>query len=238
MDEQTARDLALTRVAFGHAAHGKHLNYTNSQRGKFNNNRRNGKHNNSRQNTHQSAEAHATGKCIVCYNCNEPGHLAPNCPKKNSNKRQPAYATQSNNAPPNEITCVAIVRPTNELTSDGNIIYASSTNPNTTLHKDKSLNLFFMNDVYVTIYFDAWDYFNEPRVSYTDIEAYIHSYPLEEEYLDFAAILNLEFPSRYPSFNTRNRRINERRIRNNISRGFDASQIFNLEKTSQRNCSC
>jgi len=70
MDEQTARDLALTHVAFGHAAHGKRLNYANSQRGKFNNNSHNGKHNNSRQNTHQSAEAHTTGKRIVCYNCN------------------------------------------------------------------------------------------------------------------------------------------------------------------------
>ena len=49
-----------------------------------------------------------------------------------------------------------------------------------------------MNDVYVIIYFDAWDYFSEPRVSNADIEAYIHSHPLEEEDLDFAAILNLE----------------------------------------------
>jgi len=94
-----------------------------------------------------------------------------------------------------------------------------------------------MNDVYVTIYFDAWDYFDEPRVSYTDIEAYKHSHPLEEEYLDFAAILNLELP-RDTQVLMQEIEDNEQMIRNNISRGFDASQIFNLEKTSQRNCSC
>jgi hypothetical protein len=45
-----------------------------------------------------------------------------------------------------------------------------------------------MNEVYVTIYFDAWEYYEEPRVSYADIEAYVHSHPLSEE---FAVILNL-----------------------------------------------
>jgi hypothetical protein len=67
----------------------------------------NGKHNNSRQNTHQSAEARATGKCIVCYHCNEPGHIAPNRPKKNTYKRQSVNAAQSGTAPPNEIACMA-----------------------------------------------------------------------------------------------------------------------------------
>jgi hypothetical protein len=93
MDEQTARDSALTRIALGHAAHGKHLNYSNSKRGKHNHQKRHdhkrigriGKPSHTRQNTHRSAEANATfgtGNKIVCYNCNEPGHIAPNCPKK------------------------------------------------------------------------------------------------------------------------------------------------------------
>jgi hypothetical protein len=178
MDEQTARDSMLTKIAHGHAASGHRLINHQPKRGKFNSHKRHIQHKGKqhiRSAKDRSAEANATGKRIVCYYCNEPGHIAPNCPKKKGikdTKRQSANTTLSN-----EIACAAITRHTGDLTNNG-----------TTLHKDDGLTLFLMNEVYVTIYFDAWEYYEEPRVSYADIEAYVHSHPLSEE---FAVILNL-----------------------------------------------
>jgi hypothetical protein len=188
MDEQTARHSALTKIAQGHAAQGHRLHKLQPKRG---NTKYDGRRNNPKQqHRSRSADAKAAGKRIVCYNCNEPGHIAPNCPKKKENKenkRQSANATSSS-----EIACVAATRHTDDLTNSRNIVYASPDNPNTTFQKDVGLNMFLMNDVYATIYFNAWDYYGKPRVSYADIEAYIHSHPLQEELLDFAVILNLD----------------------------------------------
>jgi hypothetical protein len=120
MDEQTARDSILTKIAHGHAAYGHRLTNHQPKRGKFNSHKRHAQHKGKQQN--RSAEANATGKRIVCYYCNEPGHLAPNCPKKKDTKEtkpQSANATLSN-----EIACAAITRHTDDLTNNGNIVYA------------------------------------------------------------------------------------------------------------------
>jgi len=158
MDEQTARDSILTKIAHGHAASSHRLTTHESKRGKLNSHKRRSQHKGKQQD--RSAEANATRKRIVCYCCNKPGHIAPNCPKKKDNKEtkhQSANATLSN-----KIACAAIARHTGDLTNNGNIVYALPYNSNTTLHKDDGLSMFLMNEVYVTIYFDAWDYYEEP----------------------------------------------------------------------------
>jgi hypothetical protein len=86
MDEQSARDLALTRIASSHAAQGKHLCNPTKKWGNLNHQyRRQGQHQHIRHQKNRFAAANMTtdtGKRIICYNCNEPGHTAPNCPKR------------------------------------------------------------------------------------------------------------------------------------------------------------
>jgi hypothetical protein len=87
MDEQSARDLALTRIALGHAAQSHRLHNSHSKRGRLNQYSKS-KPNAKRQqryNSRSQAEANAVrpatrGNRIICYKCNEPGHIAPNCP--------------------------------------------------------------------------------------------------------------------------------------------------------------
>lgn len=90
MDEQSARNKALTKIALGHAANslkrGKQQSMGWSK----------GNHRNKQQNKN-TANANATttssGKSIICYNCGEPGHISPNCPNP---KQTSSMTTQYN----------------------------------------------------------------------------------------------------------------------------------------------
>jgi hypothetical protein len=82
MDEQSARNKALTKIALGHAANslkrGKQQSMGWSK----------GNHRNKQQNKNTSnanATTTSSGKSIICYNCGEPGHISPNCPNPKQN---------------------------------------------------------------------------------------------------------------------------------------------------------
>jgi hypothetical protein len=85
MDEQSARDRTLTRIALGNVANkiqkGKTSNTSNKKRHKGTSNKK----------TATSANTTSTSKSIICYNCGEKDHISPNCPHPKIDK--PTEAT-------------------------------------------------------------------------------------------------------------------------------------------------
>jgi hypothetical protein len=55
-----------------------------------------------------------------------------------------------------------------------------------------------LNDLYVTLHFDAYTYFIEPQAIKPDIYGLIYNKPLEEDLLDFVTILNLDLNHSIP----------------------------------------
>jgi hypothetical protein len=103
MDEQSARDQALTRIALGHAAQSHRVHHNNSKRGRYSQNSRNQKQKFTHKRQHRyptrsQADANIAKTAnpnngYTCYNCNEPGHIATNCPHP---KRKPTQRKQAN----------------------------------------------------------------------------------------------------------------------------------------------
>jgi 6-phosphogluconolactonase/glucosamine-6-phosphate isomerase/deaminase len=78
MDKQAAREKVLTRIALGNAVNSfKKGNPTKGARGK---------HNKNNKKSNASAHTVSHNKVIICYNCGEEGHIAPNCPHKKRDK--------------------------------------------------------------------------------------------------------------------------------------------------------
>jgi hypothetical protein len=108
MDEQTARDNALTRIALGHAANSKRLQHKKSKE-KNSNHRKKSDNRNNRHSKSSDESAHAASSShrkIICYNCGKEGHIAPDCKAPKKDKKQQANAAQEKQG--NEIACSAI----------------------------------------------------------------------------------------------------------------------------------
>jgi hypothetical protein len=84
MDEQTARDRALTRIALGHVANLKRLQHEKSK--EMNSNNRKKSDNRTRKHQKSSDEfanaVSSSHRKIICYNCGKEGHIAPDCKAK------------------------------------------------------------------------------------------------------------------------------------------------------------
>jgi hypothetical protein len=135
MYEQTACNNALTRIALGHVAQSHHLQHGTLKRGKPHK-----QHTKScRQSTgNQTAAAakSAQNPPFICYNCNELGHIAPNCPHS-KRKHQQANSAQGA-ADTNKIACLATMRNTQEekeaqVTQEVSNMYS---------HQDHTLTMF------------------------------------------------------------------------------------------------
>jgi hypothetical protein len=114
-DQQSAHDSALTRIALGHAAQTHRIHNSHSKRGRSIHNakpkstfKRQQRYNTQSQAEENLVKSGMRGK-LICYNCNEPGHIAPNCPhqKRKSNNPQQVNAANGNNG---EIACAVMAR--------------------------------------------------------------------------------------------------------------------------------
>ncbi len=173
MDKQTARDSALTRIALGHAAQSHRLHHTNSKRGRSTSQystqklphvKRQHRYNTRSQADSNMAKSRTKGGRFTCYNCNEPGHIAPNCPhpkRKSNYKSQVSAATTKSD----EIACAANTR----IIEDNDNIQATQEASNTYVQRDDTLTMYILNDLYVTLHFEAYSFFNEPHVTQTEI---------------------------------------------------------------------
>jgi hypothetical protein len=103
IDEKSARDQALTHLSLGNAAT-SHRDYNHkggnrSHRRNFNDGRNNnsgGRNTNSGRGYQRSEQAHLANSSnpIICYNCGNPGHTAPKCPKPKQSTRKPGPRNQ------------------------------------------------------------------------------------------------------------------------------------------------
>jgi hypothetical protein len=94
MDEETARDNALTRIALGHAANSTRLQHKKSKEQKSNYRK---KSDSRRPSTSTDKSAHAANssqRTIVCYNCGKEGHVAPDCKAPKNDRKQQANTAQ------------------------------------------------------------------------------------------------------------------------------------------------
>jgi hypothetical protein len=109
MDEQHAHDQVSSHLACSDMAN-------SLQKGKWHNGKNHGGKGNKsfcgKQGKPVTTHANATnGRTIICYNCGEPDHIAPQCPHpkvpKNSrtSKAATAQSSTSGNTSPNEIVC-------------------------------------------------------------------------------------------------------------------------------------
>jgi hypothetical protein len=198
MDEQTARDNALTRIALGHAANSKRLQHEKSK--EKNSNRRNKSDN--RNNKHSKSSdksAHAASSShrkIICYNCGKDGHIAPDCKAPKKDKKQHANAAQEKQG--NEIACSTIdvfmddtdIEPLTVIT--GNHDGATEEVSNMLFIEDAGFNFYLLNDLFVSIYFEAFVFFtNSEDARVPDIHCCVHNKPLSKLHLEFAKIIHI-----------------------------------------------
>ncbi len=100
IDEKSARDQALTRLSLGNAATSHHdYNHKRGNRRNFNGSRNNNsgrRNNNNGRGYQRSEQAHLANHSnpIICYNCSDPGHTAPKCPKPKQSTRKPGPRNQ------------------------------------------------------------------------------------------------------------------------------------------------
>jgi hypothetical protein len=83
IDEKIACDQALTRLALGSAARSQHDHghKRGSSRGYGAGRGTLEAPTNNRKSEHAHIASHSNSQSIICYNCGEPGHTAPKCPK-------------------------------------------------------------------------------------------------------------------------------------------------------------
>jgi len=203
MDEHTARDNALTRIALGHAANSERLQHEKSKE-KYSNNGKRMDNRNSKHSKRSAESAHVASSShrkIICYNCGKEGHIAPDCKAPKKDKKQQANAAQEKQG--NEIACSAfdVLMSDDESTNASEQMIVITDNHNAATQEstnmffveDKELHFYLMNHHFVSMYFEAYDFFlNNTGISYPSIECCIHSKPLCEACLDYARIINLD----------------------------------------------
>jgi hypothetical protein len=201
MDEQTARDNALTRIALGHAANSKRLQHDKSEGRNLNNKRRFNKQHNKNSRTYDESANAANQRMIICYNCGKEGRIAPDCKAPKKDRKQQANAAQEKQG--NEIACSATHMETSDEESvnslDSNIVYtgnhgsATQDSSNMLFIEDEGLNFYLMNNLFVTMFFEAFEFFtNNEGATLPQIQCCVHNKPLNEERLDYAKIITLD----------------------------------------------
>jgi hypothetical protein len=198
MDEQTAREKILTRIALGNAANssnslkrGQHYKYGKGK-------------GRSQRKSNASANAASNGKPIICYNCGEEGHIAPKCthPKIPKSSKRPtakgrAATTCSTTADDGDaLVCSARVidyaHNTSEIVIENDDVVSPTNFTNVNYNNNVTLTEFLNCSLYATIWFETLDTFipldhaEPPRT-----EAFMHDRPIEEDLLDYAAIFEL-----------------------------------------------
>jgi len=201
MDEQTARERALSRIALGNAANSLKRGHQSNKHGKGKGNRR----------SHASAHAtssnkQSSNKEIICYKCGEKGHIAPKCP--HHKKSQPPTdrtvakgraATTTNTGIEEEEALVCVARVINyfnnpqdiSLETDNTVLPTNFANVN--YENNVNLAQFLQSHSYATIWFEKFDVFTPMvHVEPPHTQAFLHDRPMEECLLDSATIFELD----------------------------------------------
>jgi uncharacterized protein YdcH (DUF465 family) len=198
MDEQTAREKILTRIALGNAT-----NSSNSlKRGQHH---KNGKgKGRSHRKSNASTNAASNGKPVICYNCGEEGHIAPKCPhpkipqvsKRPTAKGRAATTTSTAADDADALVCSARVinyaHNTNEIIIENDDTVRPTNLPNVNYENNVTLTKFLTCSLYATIWFETLDTFTpSDYAEHPRTEAFTHDHPMEEDLLDYATIFEL-----------------------------------------------
>jgi len=199
LDEQTARERVLTRIALGNAA------TTNSKRGQ----QQFKKSTKGRSSRKSNASTHAASKPIICYNCGERDHISSNCshpkiPKDNkenkvSSKPTPKGRSATTTVPTTDYTTalVCTARVVNNVKNSNEIRreYDDNVTPpvfwNIHYEDNADFTSFLNCSTFTTLWGETYDHF-QPRVNHDPkTEVFTHDRPLEEDLIDAASIFAL-----------------------------------------------
>jgi hypothetical protein len=201
LDEQAARERALTRIVLGNAV------TTNSNRGSRQQTyKRN--HNKNELGRKSNASAHATSKPIICYNCGEKDHISPNCPHpkvqkenkvpfKSTAKGRSATATTSSTEDTTALVSTArvvnYVQHSNEIHLEHEDTIRPTSFPSIHYTDNADLASFLNCTTFATLWVETFDHF-KPQVD-TDpkTEVFLHDRPMEEDLIDAASIFVLNY---------------------------------------------
>jgi hypothetical protein len=98
--------------------------------------------NNKKPSIHDIMELVLKQLSFICFNCNEPGHIAPNCP-------HPKCKCQQASAVGCPVTARVVHEEVESTTQEVSNMYS---------HEDDTLTMLILNDIHVTLHFEAYKF--------------------------------------------------------------------------------
>jgi len=197
MDEQTARDNALTRIALGHAANSKRFQHEKSREKNLNSRKKSDlqNHRHLKSSDESAHVANPSHRKIICYNCGKEGHIAPDCKAPKKDRNQQANTAQEKQG--NEIACSTVDVLMEDTDIDSIVLTANHDGAteevsNMLFIEDAGFHFNLLNHLFVSMYFEAFDFFtNSEDAIVPDILCCVHNKLLSELHLGFAKIIRI-----------------------------------------------